>query len=144
VVTTLDPVHHPSIPAATALSKAMLAWAASGPGTGLYVATDYALRHLDFLPAFGDPAPAWDEIGQEDASGYLGDDVTIALPSHATMTGSTSDALSKWGFSYHAGLTKIPAAFVTVAQGAPPAPSDGGPTPGPTTVVAARDAACVP
>jgi hypothetical protein len=37
----------------------------------------------------------------------------------------------------------MPSSFVAVAQGAAPPPSDAGPT-GPTTIVAARDVACVP
>jgi hypothetical protein len=138
LVSTIDPMHHPSVPAARTFLQAALAWTAAGPGTGLYVASDYGLRKLDFLSPFG----GWDEIGQEDATtGYLGDAVTIALPAHGSMIGSSDASLSSWGFTYHAGLTLIPDAFVVVARGTPEI-DDAGTSP-PTTIVAAKDVACI-
>ncbi|MEO7096679.1 MAG: hypothetical protein ABI175_25705 [Polyangiales bacterium] len=108
VVTEQDPVFHSSFssPGAGVFLNAALKWAASGPGTGLYVAAECGARSLDFMTGFG----AFSSI-----SGG-GDTVHITAPSHGTMIGSTDTSLSSWGSSFHGDITTFPADFVIVAN----------------------------
>ena len=72
----------------------------------------------------------------------VGDIAHIVLSSHPVMIGQTDGSLSSWGNTFHAGLTKMASAFVTVAQGTAPLGDAGTSTT--TTIVAAKDAGCVP
>jgi len=129
VVTTLDPTLHTVAGAGTFL-RAALKWAASGPGTGLYVGPDYGRRKLDFMSTFG----AWTVLGQATDS-VQGDPVHINLTSHGTMIGSSDASLSTWGYSYHGAVTAFPTGFQSVAAATSP-----------TTygVVVAKDVTCTP
>ena len=129
VVTEQDPVFHSGSGTAGAgvFLRTVLQWAASGPGTGLYVASDCDVRHLDFLTGFG----AFNTI--DGSTG--GDDVRIALPSHPTMVGSTDSSLSTWGSSYHGEIVTFPTDFVSVAV----VVSDGS-----KSLTVARDKLCGP
>jgi hypothetical protein len=137
LVSTLDPIAHSSRPDAPTFLRAALAWAAGGPGTGLYVGPDYGSVKYDFLSTFG----SWTELGQVAPDNYAGDTVHIVLTAHPTMIGSTDATMSGWSYTFHGGLTGIPPAFATVAQGTA-TPSGGGSTT--TTIIAAKDAACAP
>jgi hypothetical protein len=90
--------------------RATLAWLLSGPGTALYV---------DGL--FGGTFRGYSQlvpIGSFSGTGGHSDEtVTIVVPSHPTMTGSTSASLSRWGQSVHTRITGYPTAtFANVAQ----------------------------
>jgi hypothetical protein len=112
VVTTLDPVAHtPGTAGGPIFLRAALSWAASGPGTGLYVGPDYGNRKLDFMSGFG----TWAALGQASPDNVFGDDMHIVAPSHGTMVGSTDSSLSAWSYSYHGSITTFPASFVSVA-----------------------------
>ncbi len=111
LVHTFDPVAHTGTVGATTFTTATLKWAAGGPGTGLWVGPDYGDRKLDVLSDFG----TWGVLGQK-TDGLSGDDVTVDLPSHGSMVGSSSSSLSSWSYSYHAAVTAWPTAFVKVAS----------------------------
>ncbi len=128
LVHTLDPVAH-GISGATTFSTGSLKWAATGPKTGLWVGPDYGDRKLDFLSSFG----AWTVLGQK-TDGTAGDDVTVNISSHGSMTGSSSSSLSSWGYSYHGAISGFPAGFDKVA--AVTASGHG--------IVVAKDVACAP
>lgn len=108
VVTEHDPVFHSTgSPGAGVFLKAVLQWAASGPGTGLYVAAECGNRKLDFMSQFGSFASVNDN----------GNTAHILLPSHGTMIGSTDASLSGWGSSFHGNITAFPTDFVEVESG---------------------------
>jgi len=129
VVSTLDPAAH-GTSGATTFARAALDWASKGPGTGLYVGPDYGSRKLDFMSGFG----TWTALGQI-GDGVTGDDVSIIVPAHGTMAGSTSASLSTWGSSYHGAITGFPTAFTVIARSTL--------TPSRAAVVA-NDPKCVP
>ena len=124
VMTQQDPVLHSSVSAgAGVFLKAALQWAASGPGTGLYVANECGARNYDFMSPFGTFA----------STSVTGENVHIVVPSHGTMIGSTDTSLSTWGNSYHGNTTSFPASFTLIANGS-----------GGENLILARDKLCGP
>ena len=92
-----------------------LNFAASGPGTGLYVSLScyyWALTSaeipIDFLSGIG----AFKVSGLESA---CGDSVTIVKPTHPAMAGLTDASLSNWGCSVHEFVTSFPSNFEVLA-----------------------------
>lgn len=130
VVHTLDPTAaaHSTKPGASTFAKGALQWAATGPGTGLYVGPDLGNRKLDFLGGFG----TWTALGQDPPDSAFGDLVTVVVSTGA-LAGSTSASLSNWASSYHGVITGFPAGFVAAAQ------ATGSTT---RSIVVTRDAAC--
>jgi hypothetical protein len=128
VITEQDPVFHAGTgkPGAAVWAKAALAWAASGPGTGLYVAADCGNRGLDFLHQF---SAVFHSIPGS------GDTVTILDTTHPVMAGSTNASLSSWGQSFHGLIDTLPSAppWETIANGTTTSPA-------PLTTV--RNSAC--
>jgi hypothetical protein len=107
--------------------RAATRWIATGPGTGLYVATDCGARGFDFMSAFG---------AFSATTGILYDDaVHMVDPAHPVLAGSFDAMLSGWGPSARGEITSHPAAFAELTAD----PAD------PTKVyTVARDVLCIP
>jgi hypothetical protein len=108
-VTEHDPVFHAGVGnvGAKVFLQAVLQWAASGPGTGLYVAAECGARGLDFMTQFG-------PFGSLNTGG---DTCHILDASHPTMVGSSDSSLSSWGSSFHGNITSFPSDWEEVEQG---------------------------
>ena len=104
-------------------------FAASGPGTGLYV----SLSCYYFTSAPGTPVPLLQGIGTFKVEGQTGESwgpegtpegegpgcpetVTIVQPSHPAMAGLTNAGLSNWHCSIHEAFTEYPPGFAVLAQ----------------------------
>ena len=109
LVTEQDPVYHASASkdGAKVFLRATLLWAASGPGTGLYVAADCGSRKSDYLSGFG---PFSSTSGG-------GDTVSLTAPTLGPMIGSTSTSLSNWSSSYHGNIDSYPPSWIVAAKG---------------------------
>jgi hypothetical protein len=129
-----DPVWHgfiddEPVPAAQILITEGINFAASGPGTGLYVSLScyYAAASpdtsLDFLSAVGD----FKVSGADATEAECVDAVTIVNPTHPAMAGLTSESLSNWSCSVHEFVTSFPSTFEVLAEAF--RPSDGGSIP---------------
>ncbi len=130
IVNTIDPGFHATLvgairPGAVTYLRAALAWAASGPGTGLFASGDWARRNFDYLSGFG----AFTE------NNNTADLARVTTPAHPAMAGSTDMTLSNWTVTYHATLTRFPAPFVQLVN-----------VPGnlAQSLVIARNADCIP
>jgi hypothetical protein len=122
VVIGTDPIFHQSEfgTQANQLTLNAMAFAASGPGTGMYA--DLSCYYsgtaspVGFLSGFGD----FEALGQ--GAGGLDscpDDVGILQPDHPVMNGITVAGLANWSCSIHEVLTAYPADFQAVAQDNP-------------------------
>jgi hypothetical protein len=133
VVTTLDVATHAGYGTAGAktLLTVALKWAASGPGTGLYIGPDLGWRKLDYLSGFG----TFTALGMLSPDNVSGDDVHVTSGTHPVMAGSTDGSLSSWSISYHGAITGFPSAFTMLAA------VTSSPTRG---LVVARDMPCPP
>lgn len=138
VVHTMDAVVHAGYGKTDAATfvKAALNWAATGPGTNLYVGPDFGSRKYDFLSTFG----TWSELGQPAPDNFYGDAVHILVPTNPTVTGQTDATMSTWSYTFHGGITGAPSGFVAVAQGT----SAGGSTPSVAPILYVRDVTCAP
>ncbi len=122
VVIGTDPIFHQSEfgVQANQLTLNAMAFAASGPGTGLYanLSCYYSgqASSVDFLSFFG----SFQVVGQ--GAGGLDscpNDVGILLPDHPVMAGITVAGLANWSCSIHEAFTAYPAQFQAVAQDNP-------------------------
>jgi hypothetical protein len=122
VVIGTDPMYHQSEfgRQAVQLTQNAMAFAASGPGTGLYASLScyYAgtASSVDFLNAFG----SFQVVGQ--GAGGLDpcpNDVGILQPEHPVMNGITVAGLSNWSCSIHEAFTAYPTEFQAVARDNP-------------------------
>src|SRR3954469_21349323 len=122
VVIGTDPIFHQSEfgTQANQLSLNAMAFAASGPGTGLYanLSCYYSGQStaVDWLSFFGTFQVAGQGAGGLDA---CPDDVGILQPDHPVMNGITLAGLANWSCSIHEAFTSYPPAFSPVAQDNP-------------------------
>lgn len=93
-------------------------FAASGPGTGLYV----SLSCYYAFAAFGTPVSLLSLIGdfRVVGQGDCPNDVTIVDPTHPAVAGLTDADLSNWGCSVHEFFTLFPAGFDVLVTGIHP------------------------
>jgi Calx-beta domain len=112
-----DPIFH-EFPGGQIMVGDGIAFATSGPGTGLYASLScyYAGAPpdtpLDFLSEIGD----FKVSAAESEAGCV-DTVTIMAPSHPAMAGLTDGMLSDWECSVHEFITSAPSAFELLATG---------------------------
>ena len=116
VVSGLDPGFHATDPTAPrtgaqTLLRAELAWLAAGVGTGLYVSSDWGVRSMDYLGSVGTFSSS-----AASALGAPADAVTIVVPTHPILAGSTSASLSGWTTAAHSYFPTYPAAFTRLAN----------------------------
>jgi hypothetical protein len=120
-----NPVLHgsfgdPLVPETQILITDGINFAASGPGTGLYVSLSRYYEGsspdtpVDFLSGIGD-------FKVSDAE--CADNVTIVNPTHPAMAGLTNESLSNWFCSVHEFITGFPPTFEILATAI--RPSDG-------------------
>ena len=122
VVIGTDPIYHQSEfgRQANQLMLNAMAFAASGPGTGMYanLSCYYSgeANTVDFLSFFGN----FQVVGQG-AGGLAScpNDVGILQPEHPVMNGITVAGLSNWSCSIHEAFTIYPTDFQAVAQDNP-------------------------
>ena len=98
-------------------------FAASGPGTGLYVSL--SCYYWDF-PSADTPINFLSGIGDFKVSGIeeaCAQTVTIVKPTHPAMAGLTDASLSNWGCSAHEFVTSFPSTLEVLATAL--RPSDG-------------------
>ncbi|HEX9945029.1 MAG TPA: hypothetical protein VGG03_23720 [Thermoanaerobaculia bacterium] len=113
-----DPQFHHHQPAALPLIQKGIDFAASGPGTGLYVSlscyyfTAGPNTPVSLLSEFGD----FRVLGQGDCPNT----VTIVEPAHPAVAGLTDADLSNWGCSVHEFITSFPAGFEVLVTGLHP------------------------
>jgi len=115
IVIGTDPVFHfqEGILGAGQLIISGIDFAASGPGTGLYVslscyfASANSPTRVNLLRAFGN----FQVLGQFGCP----DSVHIVDPATPAMAGLSDDALSHWGCSMHEWFTSFPTSFTPVA-----------------------------
>jgi hypothetical protein len=122
VVIGTDPIFHQSEFGAQAdqLTLNAMAFAASGPGTGLYASLSCyyggTISSVDFLSGIGSFQVAGQGAGGLDP---CPDDVGILQPTHPVMNGITLAGLANWGCSMHEAFTAYPTEFQAVAQDNP-------------------------
>lgn len=110
VLHTFDPFAHDSDVGGGVLVSNAITFAASGPGTGLYVSTG--------CYADGDgtePITFLSEIGAFTVEDESGDVVTFEIPGSPVLTELNESDLEGWGSSYHALIQTFPSEFSVVA-----------------------------
>ena len=112
-----DPVYHGNIPAQQMIISG-INFAASGPGTGLYV----SLSCYYYGVSDGAPVALLSALGNFEVVGQdtCPDEVTILEPTHPAMSGLTDEGLSNWSCSAHDFFTSYPPSFVPLAQAVRP------------------------
>ncbi len=108
-----DPVYHGNTPAQQMIISG-INFAASGPGTGLYV----SLSCYYYGVSDGTPVALLSALGNFEVvgQGNCPNEVTILEATHPAMNGLTDEGLSNWFCSAHDFFTSYPPSFVSLAQ----------------------------
>jgi hypothetical protein len=117
-----DPRYHIHRTEAQNMITSGINFAASGPGTGLYM----SLSCYYYSAAPGTPVSILSGIGSFQVRGqWTGGSselATIVDPTHPAMAGLTSAGISNWGTSIHEMFTSFPPSFIPLATNNTPTP----------------------
>lgn len=105
VVHGTDPGCHRSNAGAARFLRDSLRWAASGPGTGLWISSDWGRNNFSDLSGFG----SWTTVTLHQ------EQFTISDRAHPIFAGSTDASMSNWGNTSHSYIQTFPASFRSVA-----------------------------
>jgi hypothetical protein len=119
VVVGTDPIYHrnfvgsPKIAAET-LTLNSIAFAASGPDTGMYM--NLSCYYYTVNPETPSTVTVLDQFGVFTVAGEEASTIAVLAPSHPVLSGLTAASLSDWGSSMHEWFVTFPAGWTALAE----------------------------